>query len=177
MRVTLQLEPSDIARFHEALARADRLIESCGEPDIVHAAKYALDHLPIASAPGYVRTRIQEVQRLITMLEDEAWALPRPQRIEVSRVLAYFSDPEDMIPDNLGVIGLLDDAIMLEILLRSLRRVINAYTAFCDLRRDLGPVPGESTARIAYAGELARYREQLFRGMRRRPARNVPDLT
>ena len=47
----------------------------------------------------------------------------------------YFSDPEDLIPDDIEVIGLLDDAIVLEILVRRLRHVLQAYAdfrAYCD---------------------------------------------
>lgn len=167
MRITIELEESDIRRFHEALARAHRLVRSADETDILDAAKHALDHLPIASAPGYVRKRIVGVQHLIVMLEDEAWALPSPERDDVVRTLVYFSDPEDMIPDEVEVIGLLDDAIMLELLLRRLRHVVAAYDGFCAYRATLGPLPQAHAERSAYARKLAQRREALLRRMRR----------
>jgi len=118
MKITFELEPGDIDRFHEALARAERRVACADECDIVAAARHALETLPIACAPGYIRRTLLEVVRLIEMLEDEAWALPQVERGEMLRLLAYFSDPEDMIPDDVAVIGLLDDAIMLELLMR-----------------------------------------------------------
>src|SRR5689334_19234356 len=134
MRVSFEIEASDVRRFLQALARARRMVRDADEADLVAAAKHALDTLPIASAPGYVRKRLTEVQRLIVMLEDEAWALSGAEREEVLRTLVYFSDPEDMIPDDVAVIGLLDDAIMLELLLRRLRHVIASYEDFCAFR-------------------------------------------
>lgn len=168
MRITIELEDSDIRRFHEALARAHRLVACADETDILDAAKHALDHLPIAGAPSYVRKRMVEVQRLILMLEDEAWALPSPERDDVVRTLVYFSDPEDMIPDHVEVIGLLDDAIMLELLMRRLRHVTGAYDGFCTYRASLGPLPQDPARRTAYARKLAQRREVLQRRMHQR---------
>ena len=168
MRVTFELEPSDIERFHEALARAHRMVRCADEADIVAAAKHALDQLSIGSTPGYVRKRVVQVQRLILMLEDEAWALPRAEREDVVETLVYFSDPEDMIPDDLSVIGLLDDAIMLELLLRRMQHVLQAYEDFCAHRTLLA---GSGASRIEQAGALAKKRTTLQDRMRRRARR------
>src|SRR5690606_41997480 len=111
MRFTFELEPSDIERFHEALARAEQRVACADECDIVDAARHALATLPIASAPGYIRPRLREEESLLVMLEDEAWALPAMERGAVLRLLAYFSDPEDLTPDHVAVISLRAHAI------------------------------------------------------------------
>lgn len=172
MKITFELEPGDIDRFHEALARAERRVASAEEHDIVDAARHALETLPIASAPGYIRTRLQEVERLLQMLEDEAWALPQVERAEVLRLLAYFSDPEDLIPDDVAVIGLLDDAIMLELLMKQIRHVMIAYAEFCSLR-DAQAAAVDGADRIRLARELARRRDRLHSRMRRRALRDA----
>ncbi len=136
MRVTLQLDADDVARFRAALARAEARVASLEPGDIIDGAKHALDHLPIASAPGYVRGRIADVQRLIVMMEDEDWLLPPAFQRSVLRALAYFADPEDLVPDEIGVIGLLDDAIVLDLLVRELRGMLRAYAAFAEFRSD-----------------------------------------
>ena len=161
MRITIELEPGDITRFAEALVRSRRVAQEADEADILEAAKQALDSLPISTAPSYVRKRIGGVQRLIVMLEDEAWALPSAQRVDVLEALVYFSDPEDLIPDDIEVIGVLDDAIMLEMLLRKLAPVLRAYTDFCDYRDALGAAPQLPDARHEYATSLARKRDAL----------------
>ena len=165
MRITIELEPADVDRFHEALARSRRIARAAEENDVLEAAKQALDSLPLATAPNYVRKRIGGVQTLISMIEDEAWALERSQREEVLTALVYFSDPEDMIPDDIEVIGLLDDAIMLELALRKLQPVLRAYAAFCRYRTALGPAPADSALRHSYAERLARKRDRLRIGL------------
>ena len=169
MRISFVLEAEDIARFHAALARAERLAECMDELDVVSTAKEALDSLPLASAPSYVRQRLVCVQQMILMLEDDAWGLPADERREVLRTLIYFADPEDLIPDDVAVIGLLDDAIMLELLLRRLRHVIAAYEDFCNYRREIdaaGTPVGPARGVL-----LARRRDALRLRMRRRIAR------
>ena len=168
MRITLELETDDVARFHDALRRADKIARVTDECDILDAAKQALDTLPIGSAPGFVRKRLVEVQRLIVMLEDEAWALRGAERHDVLRALVYFSDPEDLIPDEIEVIGLIDDAIMLELLLRRLKHVLEAYTDFCGWRAENA---GAADDRLGAAAQLAHKRTQLQERMRRRARR------
>ncbi len=173
MRITLHLDEEDLARFRGALARAEARAATADACDIVDGARYALDHLPIASAPGYVRARIADVQRLIVMIEDEDWLLPPAFRTEVLRALAYFGDPEDLIPDEVGVIGLLDDAILLDILIRDLRAMLRAYASF-DAFRTAWSASGGATAaeqRHARAEELAICRKRLQTRLRP-PARH-----
>lgn len=165
MRVVVTLQPDDIQRFRAALARAAQRVACADALDIIGGAKHALDTLPIASAPGYVRERIGAVQRLIVMLEDEAWALPVPERDQVLQVLAYFSDPDDLIPDEIEGVGLIDDAIMLELLLRDIRHVMSAHERFCRWRRRL-PVPGDATTRAQQAKRIAERRQTLVERMR-----------
>ena len=172
MRITFELEPADLERFQAVLARARRTTQCADEVDVIDAAKYALDHLATATAPAYVRKRLAEVQRLIAMLEDEAWALPDPERADVVDTLVYLSDPDDLIPDDIEVIGLLDDAIILELLLRRLRRVRKAYAEFCAFRAELGlSLLGDDASRTRQARELAERRALLQARMRRRRVR------
>ena len=163
MRITLELEPADIACFEAALARACAASRCADEAEVIDAAKYALDHLRTGSVPTYVRRRLVEVQRLILMLEDEAWALTDPERSDVIGTLVYFSDPDDLIPDDVEVIGLLDDAIMLELLLHKLRVVRKAYA---DFRARRGEVPRDGS-RQARARAVAELRARLQARMRR----------
>lgn len=173
VKITFELEQNDIDRFQQALVRARRLVQTMDECDIVAAAKHSLDTLAIGGAPAYVRRQLTLVQRLLLMLEDESWALPQGLREDVLEALVYFSDPEDLIPDDLSVIGLLDDAIMLELLLRRQRHVLEAYDDYCAFR-NAQSTPGTGSAeRIAAASRLARRRDLLHARMIRRATREA----
>lgn len=158
MRITFELESADIERFQGAFERSRQLVSSAEEVDIIDAAKQALDAICIDRLPGYVRNRLVHVQRLIVLLEDEEWNLSGSERSEVLAALVYFSDPDDLIPDHLEVIGLIDDAIMLEFIARRMRHVLAVYRQFCTFRNALGSTVRDDSERIARARTLAQQR-------------------
>jgi uncharacterized membrane protein YkvA (DUF1232 family) len=168
MRITIELEQEDLERFLAAFEK--RLLREVDECDVLDAAKHALNTLPIGSAPAYVRKQIGAVQRFILMLEDEDWALPSPQRNHVLETLVYFSDPDDLIPDDIEVIGLLDDAIVLELLLRGQRHVLQAYADFCEYRAKLAIAYSQPSGRHVFAQKLARRRASLLERVGRKDA-------
>lgn len=48
--------------------------------------------------------------------------------------LAYFVVADDVIPDSTPVLGLIDDAIAAELVLRALRHELDAYQEFSRYR-------------------------------------------
>jgi uncharacterized membrane protein YkvA (DUF1232 family) len=50
--------------------------------------------------------------------------------------LAYVADAQDLVPDNTPVLGLVDDAIMLELVLSELKHELDGYEEFDAYRRD-----------------------------------------
>jgi uncharacterized membrane protein YkvA (DUF1232 family) len=170
MRVVFELGPADMKRFDQALRRARAAVRSADESQIIDSARHTLAALPLENAPQYVRDRIGQVQRLIDMLEDEAWALPKALRNEAVSALVYFSDPDDLIPDHIPVIGLLDDAIVLELLIRQERDLLQAYERFCAHRRRLGPCPEELPARTRWCVSVKQKRVRILDALRAKRA-------
>ena len=58
---------------------------------------------------------------------------------ETAGDIRYFGDPEDILPDHIPVIGYLDDVIMIELVVRELAHVRDAYDDFCDYQGQLRP--------------------------------------
>ncbi len=176
MKIVFDLAPDDIANLKRALARARDAVRSADEEDLIEAARQALDQMHLGNAPSYIRDRIKQVQRLVTMLEDEAWALPSRYRVEVLKALVYFSDPEDLIPDHVPVIGYLDDAIMMEMLLRQERDLLKAYDRFCTARNKLGPMPKDVDERKHWCGSMKRSRSRILESFTAKRRRDGPIL-
>jgi uncharacterized membrane protein YkvA (DUF1232 family) len=88
--------------------------------------------------------------------------------------LAYFAEPEDLIPDHIPGLGFLDDAIMVELVVRELRHEIEAYEDFCAFRtreekRLGGKQKGSGITRKEW---LETRRNELISRMRRRRRRD-----
>ena len=125
---------------------AEVLFEAGDAEDILAAAEEVLGDIDGAEAPGFVRERIDKLKRLIDMLSDVEWRLQHNDAKRVLNALAYFAEPEDLIPDHIPGIGFLDDAIMIELVVRELRHEIEAYEDFCRYRQDVRDASGARTS-------------------------------
>ena len=167
LRITFDLDDDDLKHF-EMIMREARKAAACMAPeDIVAAAEEVLDDIDGEAAPGFVRERLDKLKRLIDMLSDLEWRLPHADAKRVLNALAYFAEPEDLIPDHIPGIGFLDDAIMIELVVRELRHEIEAYEDFLQYRQELRE---EAGSRIVVSRQewLDARRDALQSRMRRR---------
>jgi uncharacterized membrane protein YkvA (DUF1232 family) len=163
LRVSFELEESDLKHFRLIMREARKATAGIPPEDIVAAAEDLLKLIGDTAAPGFVRDRLAKLRLLIEMLTDIEWRLPHKEATRVLNALAYFAEPEDLIPDHIPGLGFLDDAIMIELVVRELKHEIDAYEDFCDFRKSRSDRKGASRERW-----LESRREELHSRMRRR---------
>ncbi len=174
MQITLELSEQDLSHFRRVIERTDGAL-ALGDPDaICAAARATIERLDEANLAPYIRRQFEHLRALIDMLNDEAWALPEAERGWVLRALAYFTDPEDLVPDDIPGLGYLDDAIMVQLAVSQLRPEIEAYADFCAYRQAEISRRGESADNLDRAHWLVDRRKLLHSRMRnRRRTRSV----
>ena len=134
MRVSFELSSSDIRYFRDRLKKVRSGDSSRKEHRVIEAATTLVADAMAAKAPDFVRDRIARLEQLIAMLRDREWRLEGRDRVRILDALEYFVDPDDLIPDRVPGIGYLDDAIMIELVVRELAHEIEAYEDFCEFR-------------------------------------------
>ena len=134
IRVIFEISNRDLKRFRSEMRRARRAMTGIPAEDILNTADQAFLAVVDKGAPDFIRERLPRLRTLTDMVRDPDWALPKSHRTKVLAVLAYFSDPEDLIPDVIPGLGLLDDAIMIELIFRDLHHDIEAFEDFCHYR-------------------------------------------
>jgi uncharacterized membrane protein YkvA (DUF1232 family) len=134
LRVSFELDDDDLKHFRLIMRAARNVAARMTPEDIVAAAEELLQDFVETSTPGFILQRIKKLRLMIRMLTDLDWRLPHAEATRVLNALTYFTEPEDLIPDNIPGVGFLDDAIMVELVVRELRHEIAAYEDFCDLR-------------------------------------------
>lgn len=173
MRVTFELQEDDLKHFRLIMMEARKAAIRFSPEEIVEGARDLLARVDGAQVPAFIRERLDALSTMIDMLIDHEWRLPEQDSARVLNALAYFCEPEDLIPDHIPALGLLDDAIMIELVVRELRHEIDAYTDFCAYRATHAPNRGVK----AHSGDLTREkwlderRKALQSRMRRRRAR------
>ena len=131
--ITFNLQDEDLDYFREVMRKALAGAEKLEESHILAKAGELAGEVK-GNVPDFVRSRLAKLEILIAMVKDEEWAIPDMERRDVLGALAYFSDPQDLVPDHIPVLGFLDDAIMIELVVEELTGDIEAYEEFCDYR-------------------------------------------
>lgn len=169
MRISFELDDNDLRHFRLIMDEARQAARRIAPEDIVAAAEDILNRVPESSSPGFIVERLERLRLMINMLSDIEWRLPHQDATRVLNALAYFAEPEDLIPDHIPGLGFLDDAIMIELVVRELKHEIEAYQDFCDYRDRLkAKGDGGSASR---QGWLDTRRKELQARMRRRRGR------
>jgi len=140
--------------------------------EIVAAAENLLTTVEESKAPGFIVDRLTNLKLMISMISDIEWRLPHQEASRVLNALAYFTEPEDLIPDHSPELGFLDDAIMIEPVVRELKHEIEAYRDFCEYRVRLRLEQGHS-AKGSREGWMDNRRKELQVRMRRRRKRSL----
>ena len=181
MKVTFELSDRDLRQLRDLVKQASQRSKKISETKIIGAARELVEQMSEQAVPDFVRHRVEQLEALIAMMDDEQWAMAGSDRKRIVSALAYFAEPEDLIPDRIPGLGFLDDAIMVELVVRELRPELDAYADFCKFRKSRPKLLGKSAAPIDREQWLEGRRKQLQSRMRRRRraafgARSGPSL-
>jgi uncharacterized membrane protein YkvA (DUF1232 family) len=183
LRVSFELDDDDLKHFRLIMREARRAVARKSPEEIVDSAQTLLRDIEGTTTPGFILERIRKLQLMIRMLTDLDWRLPHQEATRVLSALAYFTEPEDLIPDQIPGVGFLDDAIMVELVVRELEHEIDAYEDFCEFRDRREAARGRKSPGnrdqwlAARRDELqARMRRRRDRGRRARADREILKL-
>ena len=172
MKISFELSDKDLRYFRQVLQKVRKGQSAENEGVVLNEARALLIEVKETQAPEFVRTRIAQLGKLIDMVEDKDWRLEGADRKRVLNALAYFADPDDLIPDRVPGLGYLDDAIMVELVVQDLKHEIEAFDAFVEYRKlkrkeKKGDADTLDKRRVSLQGRMRRRR----RGDRDRHAR------
>jgi uncharacterized membrane protein YkvA (DUF1232 family) len=171
--LNFELNDRDLEHFRAAMEKAKKAAGGKSAAEIIDCAAKLLTDAQKVEIPDFIKDRLLPLDDMIAMVRDEAWALSGEDRDRVLSALTYFCDPDDVIPDNVAVLGYLDDAIMIELSVRELRHELDAYDEFCDFRQNQAQRRGLDADKVGRAEWLDSRREELVDRMHRRRDREA----
>ncbi len=126
-----------------------------------------LRELPAETAEATISLRMARAESLRRMLEDPDWSIPADMAQRGRRLLDYICRLDDLIPDDVPVIGHLDDALIVELSWAEFADEVNDYRHYCSYCRE-NPTRGSADDRrttwesacLAEASEML-HRQQI----------------
>ena len=171
MKISFELSQTDLDHFREVMARARQSASHLSTQEIVDNASKLMTIVNQSDTSSFIRNRINKLETLIGMVVDKGWGLTEDDRKRAIEALAYFSEADDLIPDDIPGLGFLDDAIMIELVSTELEHEIQAYRDFVIYRAAEAGRKGEDAGTLERADWLEERRQQLHSRMRRRRRR------
>jgi len=101
---------------------------------IAGAARRVLRAAMKGQESAFIKVRMRRAGEMRSALKDEQWTIPESQRSKMEAIIEYLDDPSSLIPNDVAIIGQLDDAILVDIAMDSLRGELENFADFCRFR-------------------------------------------
>ena len=173
LKLAFALTDRDLLYFRDSLKKSREAVRDAEEQEIIDAMRHVLDEIRSNEPlPDFVAQRLPVLETMIQMLADDDWLLPDADRERVLAMFVYFSDPEDILPDDIPVIGYLDDVIIIELVTTDMTHVREAYDDFRKFRKEFDDEHGKNIDGAIRRDRLDRCRQQLHQRMQRRSSKS-----
>ena len=136
LAITIELSDDDLKYFADAMQSAQKESQNLSPQEITDAASKLLQDGKDNKLPAFISERLSKIDSMVSMVNDAGFGMEEVDKKRVLACLTYFANPKDIIPDNVPVLGFLDDAIMIELVVRELQHEVEAYDDFVIYRED-----------------------------------------
>jgi uncharacterized membrane protein YkvA (DUF1232 family) len=161
-KVTFTLDQEDAKYFRSLFRNAKNAAAAQDKDEILAGARALVESVRSnKKTPSFVLDALETLENLTELIEDEHYAAPAKVRKEVVAALAYFANPEDLIPDEIPVLGFLDDAIMVKFVEEQFKHELAAFRKFRKFQRGAEQRPWTRVASERLPGRLAAMRTKL----------------
>jgi len=161
-KVSFTLDEQDVSYFRDLFRKARRQATGLERDQIVSAARELVASVRKSKkTPNFVIEAISAIEDLTQIIEDEDYRAPKPVVGQVIAALAYFANPEDLIPDDIPVLGFLDDAIMIKFVEQEFKHELSAYRKFRKFREGAEQRPWTQVASGRLPSRLEAQRKKL----------------
>ena len=161
-KVSFSIDEADASYFRNLFRKARKHAAEQDPAEILSATKALVTGVRQSKkTPNFVLEAIASLEDLTQIIEDKDYAAPQKIVSQVIAALAYFANPEDLIPDHIPVLGFLDDAIMIKFVEDEFKHELSAYRKFRKFRDGAEQRPWTSVARQRLPGRLENQRKKL----------------
>lgn len=131
---SITLADDQLARFNALAQLLDPAMPPLSGEQIAGVARRVLRTAATGGQSPFIASRLRRAAEMRAMAADPAWLLAADLAERIGALLAYLDDPDDLIRDDVPVVGRLDDALLVDIAMDGLRDELDDYAEFCRHR-------------------------------------------
>ena len=132
--ISLHLQDKEMQRFNAIVQHLNPEHAPFSADQIAGAARRVLRAALQGKESAFIKVRMRRAGEMRSALKDRQWAIPQPLHAKMRSIVEYLDDPTSLIPNDVAVVGQLDDAILVDIAMDSLRDELEDYADFCRFR-------------------------------------------
>ena len=173
-KVTFTLDEHDAVYFRNLYRKARKGASDTDPDEVIEGARKIVKEVRESKkTPRFVVEAIEVLADLTDLIQDDAYAAPKKVRNDVLAAIAYFSNPEDLIPDNIPGLGFLDDAIMVKFIEDEFKHELWGYRKFRTLRDSSEQRPWEKPGSDRLSKRLDADRQRIRSEVEKRIAKEA----
>ena len=173
-KVTFTLEEADANYFRSLYRKAKKGAKGQDPDSVIREARAIVKTVRSnKKTPAFVIEAISVLDDLTDIIRDEDYRAPTRVRDAVLAGIAYFSNPEDLIPDHIPGLGFLDDAIMVKFIEDEFKHELWGYRRFKKVRDVAEQRPWSDPARERLRERLVADRKKIRGEIERREAKEA----
>lgn len=127
---SIDITEGQLRRFNELAHSLNDAMPALTAEQVAGVARRVLRTAATGGQSPFIASRLRRAAEMRALCAEPAWTPePLPAR-RIGDLLAYLDDPNDLIRDEIPVIGRLDDALLVDIAMDTLRDEVEDYAEF-----------------------------------------------
>lgn len=127
---SIDITEGQLRRFNELARSLNEAMPALTAEQVAGVARRVLRTAATGGQSPFIASRLRRAAEMRALCAEPAWTPePLPAR-RIRDLLAYLDDPNDLIRDEIPVIGRLDDALLVDIAMDTLRDEVEDYAEF-----------------------------------------------
>lgn len=126
----IDIREDEVRRFNALAHSLNQAMPPLSADQLAGVARRVLRTAAAGGESPFIRSRLRRAAEMRAMAADPAWPMAELLARRVRDLLAYLDDPQGLIANDVPVVGRLDDALLVDIAMDTLRDELDDYAEF-----------------------------------------------
>ncbi|MGA9335306.1 MAG: hypothetical protein WBV39_13595 [Rudaea sp.] len=128
---SLELHENELQRFNAIVARFAPQQPAFTLDQIAGSARRVLRAAVKGQESAFIKVRMRRAGEIRAAFQDPKWTMSADLIDDVRDLIDYLDDAQGLIPASVPVVGMLDEAILVDVAMDRLRPELDDYAKFC----------------------------------------------